>query len=156
MAFIPEFAFWKRPWNTIRQRGPLPLALILWVYLSQVMGMPMGYKPHRLLAEQSHSLITWLAERNDLELAKIWDVPFEILQVGKIGGQALKKTKPETAGCFFRTKVRSKHSATPCNPRLAGKKFGKNSKNRIFLFQNPILSPPFTNPILHIHKQRLD
>ena len=58
---------------------------------SQVMGMPLGYKPHRLLADQSHSLITWLAERNDLELAKIWDVPFEILQVGKIGAQSLKE-----------------------------------------------------------------
>ena len=58
---------------------------------SQVMGMPLGYKPHRLLADQSHSLITWLAERNDLELAKLWDVPFEILQVGKIGAQSLKE-----------------------------------------------------------------
>ena len=36
-------------------------------------------------------MITWLAERNDLELAKIWDVPFEILQVGKIGAQSLKE-----------------------------------------------------------------
>ena len=58
---------------------------------SQVMGMPAGYKPHRLLADQSHSLVTWLAERSDLELAKIWDVPFEILQVGKIGAQSLKE-----------------------------------------------------------------
>ena len=58
---------------------------------SQVMGMPTGYKPHRLLADQSHSLITWLAERSDLELAKLWDVPFEILQVGKIGAQSLKE-----------------------------------------------------------------
>ena len=58
---------------------------------SQVMTMPAGYKPHRLLADQSHSLITWLAERNDLELAKLWDVPFEILQVGKIGAQSLKE-----------------------------------------------------------------
>ena len=58
---------------------------------SQVMTMPPGYKPHRLLADQSHSLITWLAERSDLELAKLWDVPFEILQVGKIGAQSLKE-----------------------------------------------------------------
>lgn len=58
---------------------------------SQVMSMPVGYKPHRLLNEQSHSMVEWLAERNDLELAKIWDVPFEILQVGKIGAQSLKE-----------------------------------------------------------------
>lgn len=58
---------------------------------SQVMAMPAGYKVHRLLAEQSHSMITWLAERSDLELAKLWDVPFEILQVGKIGAQSLKE-----------------------------------------------------------------
>ena len=57
----------------------------------QVMSMPLGYKPHRLFGDQTHSLITWLAERNDLELAKIWDVPFEILQVGKIGAQSLKE-----------------------------------------------------------------
>ena len=58
---------------------------------SQVVGFPMGYKPHRLFPEQGHSLMTWLAERNDLELAKIWDVPFEVLQVGKIGAQSLKE-----------------------------------------------------------------
>ena len=58
---------------------------------SQVMAMPQGYKPHRLLNDQSHSMMTWLAERSDLELAKLWDVPFEILQVGKIGAQSLKE-----------------------------------------------------------------
>ena len=58
---------------------------------SQVMSMPPGYKPHRLLSDQSHSMLTWLAERNDLELSKLWDVPFEILQVGKIGAQSLKE-----------------------------------------------------------------
>ena len=58
---------------------------------SQVMGMPAGYKVNRLLADQSHSMITWLAERSDLELAKIWDIPFEVLQVGKIGAQSLKE-----------------------------------------------------------------
>lgn len=58
---------------------------------AQVMGMPAGYKPHRLLAEQSHSMVEWLAERSDLELAKLWDVPYEILQVGKIGAQSLKE-----------------------------------------------------------------
>ena len=56
-----------------------------------VVGMPQGYKPHRLLPEQGHTIMEWLAERNDLELAKIWDVPFEILQVGKIGAQSLKE-----------------------------------------------------------------
>ena len=58
---------------------------------SGVIGLPEGYKPHRLLPEQGHSLMTWLAERNDLELAKIFDIPFEILQVGKIGAQSLKE-----------------------------------------------------------------
>ena len=58
---------------------------------SQVVSMPMGYKPHRLLNDQGHSIMEWLTERNDLELAKIWDVPFEILQVGKIGAQSLKE-----------------------------------------------------------------
>ena len=37
-----------------------------------------------------------------------------------------------------------------------GKKFGKNSKNRIFLAENPTLSPLFTHPILHTHQQRLN
>ena len=70
---------------------------------SQVMGMPQGYKAHRLLADQSHSLMQWLAERTDLEVAKIFDVPFEILQVGKIGAQSLK----EVHRAFIRYSVRS-------------------------------------------------
>ena len=58
---------------------------------NQVMGMPIGYKAHRLFSDQGHAMMTWLAERSDLELAKLWDVPFEILQVGKIGAQSLKE-----------------------------------------------------------------
>ena len=58
---------------------------------NQTLTLPDGYKVQRMLGEQSHDLIIFLSERNDLELAKIWDVPFEILQVGKIGAQSLKE-----------------------------------------------------------------
>ena len=58
---------------------------------SQVMGLPVGYKAHRLLNEQSHSMITWLAERNDYELAKLWDVPVELMSIGRLGAQAAKE-----------------------------------------------------------------
>ena len=58
---------------------------------NQTLTLPDGYEVKRMLGEQSHELIIFLSERNDLELAKIWDVPFEILQVGKIGAQSLKE-----------------------------------------------------------------
>lgn len=69
----------------------------------QVMGMPSGYKAQRLMAEQGHSIMAWLAERSDLEIAKIFDVPYEILQVGKIGSQSLKEVYRQ----FIRTSLRN-------------------------------------------------
>lgn len=58
---------------------------------NQTLTLPKGYDVKRMLGEQSHDLIIFLSERSDLELAKLWDVPFEILQVGKIGAQSLKE-----------------------------------------------------------------
>ena len=69
----------------------------------QVMGMPAGYKAQRLLNDQGHSIMTWLAERSDLEIAKVFDVPYEILQVGKIGAQSLKEVYRQ----FIRTALRN-------------------------------------------------
>ena len=67
------------------------------------MSMPEGYKPHRLLNEQSHSIMQWLATRTDLELSKLWNVPYEMLVLGKIGAQSYK----EIVRLFIRTTLRA-------------------------------------------------
>lgn len=70
---------------------------------SQVITMPQGFKPHALLQQNSHALIPWIAEHSLLEISQIFNVPHELLVVGKTSLQSLK----EITRHFVRTTLRA-------------------------------------------------
>ena len=58
---------------------------------SQVMSMPTGYKAERLLQDQAFSLISWLSEQSEKSICQVFDIPYQLITVGKTSIQPLKE-----------------------------------------------------------------